>query len=472
MILLSFTVRNHKSIRDELTLDFIRPALRTLKPKEGQEWESYVYPLAGIFGGNATGKSALLDALGYTFSAILNSSTTWQAAKSMRWEPFALDNSPAVETSTFELDFVYDGKRHLYGFEVDANGIAREWLRDVPNTRWRTVFERESDKGTLYLHPKFRSVGKVTRRELVMSRALLLEHPQLAPIANNLVESFDLVSVKDTHREHRLRSIADSLVDGTITFEDIETLLQVADIGVEKVSVQEEELPENVREALRVFIGKFQDDIEVASEEGAEEEDAATPRFELGDKVSDMVIRNLLFTHRGVGEDRPAFSFHDESNGTIAWLAVMVPALEVLRKGGLYCVDEIDSSLHPHLLDVLLSVFEDPDLNPKRAQLLFTSHDAYILSPLSDTDLEPEQVWFTDKSYDGATELSCLADFPRHRDANVAKRYLLGRYGGTPRLAPGSLAPLIEKKAPRSGKTATRFMQKAPSSFSSARLPA
>lgn len=57
MILLRFTVRNHKSIRDETTFELVRPTLRTLQPKDG-DWQKVSYTLAGVFGGNATGKSA------------------------------------------------------------------------------------------------------------------------------------------------------------------------------------------------------------------------------------------------------------------------------------------------------------------------------------------------------------------------------------------------------------------------------
>ena len=126
----------------------------------------------------------------------------------------------------------------------------------------------------------------------------------------------------------------------------------------------------------------------------------------------------------------------------MAWLATAVPALEVLRNGGLLLVDEVDASLHPHLLDLLIGMFSDEEVNTQGSQLIFTSHESYILSPLSEVELEPEQVWFTDKDFDGATQLTCLADFPRHPDANVAKRYLTGRYGGTPRLSPSLFAAL------------------------------
>ncbi|MDI2028553.1 ATP-binding protein [Saccharopolyspora sp. TS4A08] len=445
MLLLSFTVRNHNSIRDEVTIDLAHPSLRTLRPR-GDDWAGATYPLAGVFGGNATGKSAVLDAIRYAFAAIGHSATTWQAAKGMRRAPFLLDGDARTSSSTYELDFVHEGRRHRYGFEVDVEGIKREWLRDVPSSRWRTLLDRDRDGDVLTFHPSLRRI-EVTKRELVLSRSLLLHDSPLHAIAQDLTSSFDYVLVKDSHREARLTNIADSLAEGAITFADLEALLQVADIGVVKVDIEETKIPEHIRRALRRWVRDVQggDDADAASTGGAEGD--REEQDELDDDQLAQVIRHLVFTHRGTAEERPSFSIHDESDGTIAWLSIAVPALEALRGGGLLVVDEIDASLHPHLLDVLLGAFADPVVNTEQAQLVFTSHESYLLSPLSEVALEPEQVWFTDKSWEGVTELSCLADFPRHPDANVAKRYLTGRYGGTPRLSPSSLAVLVGSEA-------------------------
>jgi len=443
MILLAFTVRNHMSIRDEVTVDLSHPSLRTLQPKEGG-WRAATYPLAGIFGGNATGKSAVLDALIYTYSAIRLSATTWQASKSMHRAPFMLDGTDRTSSSEYELDFVHGGRRHRYGFEVDVDGIKREWLRDVPRSRWRTLLDRDRDGGAPALHSSLRSQVEVTGRELVLSRALLLHDSPFHGVAHDLATSFDAVLVKDSHREARLKSIADSLADGNITFADLEALLQAADIGVVKVGIEERNIPEQVRRALRRYLRdlKGSDDADQVSDAAAAD-DGADNQDELDDDQLSQVIRHLVFTHRGTADDCPTFTIHDESDGTIAWLAIAVPALEALRGGGLVVVDEIDASLHPHLLEVLLGAFADQAVNTKHAQLIFTSHESYVLSPLSEVKLEPEQVWFTDKTYEGVTELTCLSDFPRHPDANVAKRYLTGRYGGTPRLSPSLLAALV-----------------------------
>ncbi|EWS81333.1 ATPase AAA [Brachybacterium phenoliresistens] len=439
MILLSFTVRNHASIRDEITVDLMRPTLRTLKPRDG-DWRAAAYPLVGIFGGNATGKSSVLDALHYVFGAIRQSATSWQDSRAMRRAPFQLDEAARDGSSSYELDFVHEGRRHLYGFEVDAEGIRREWLRDVPTSRWRTLLERDREENTLTFHASLRGRVEVTRRELVLSRALLLHDSPLHPVAFDLADSFDVVLVKDSHREARLSSIADALADGAISFADLETLLQAADIGVLKVDIEETNISDRARRLFQRFVRA------VAKDGGAEDQvdgEAGDDSDDLDEDELAQVVRSLIFTHRGTSEECPPFSIRSESDGTIAWLATAVPALEALRSGGVLLVDEIDSSLHPHLLELLLGAFADPEVNTRQAQLIFTSHESYILSPLSDVTLEPEQVWFTDKSYEGVTELTCLADFPKHKDANVARRYLTGRYGGTPRLSPSSFAILV-----------------------------
>lgn len=438
MILLSFTVRNHKSIRDEVVFDLTHPALKTLQPKDGN-WNLVSYPLAGIFGGNATGKSTILDALLYAFSAIRESATTWQAAKSMVRVPFKLDGESRTAASLYELDLVHEGLRYVYGFEVDREGIKREWLRDIPSSRWRTLLDRDREEGVLSFHPSLRAKIEVTPRELVLSRALLLKDTALHTFATDLVESFDIVLVKDSHRTARLSNLADSLADGDVTFSDLEALLQVADIGVVKVGIEEKNIPERIRRALR----RLERDLREEGDEGEASAENDEDQDELEADELEQVARRLLFTHHGTADDCPPFSVEEESDGTIAWLSIAVPALESLRGGGLLLVDEIDASLHPHLLDVLLGAFADPAVNTRHAQLVFTSHESYVLSPLSEVRLEPEQIWLTDKTFEGATELTCLADFPKHPDANVAKRYLTGRYGGTPRLSPSLFAALV-----------------------------
>lgn len=98
-------------------------------------------------------------------------------------------------------------------------------------------------------------------------------------------------------------------------------------------------------------------------------------------------------------------------------------------------VDELDSSLHPRLASALIAMFKSPEINPRGAQLVFTSHDTSLMGHLSGDDLDQEEMWFSEKSSDGVTEIYPLTDFPVKKDHSVERRYLGGRYGAVPTLA-------------------------------------
>src|SRR5699024_5798112 len=195
----------------------------------------------------------------------------------------------------------------------------------------RTLLNRDREANVLTFHPSLRAKFEVTPRELVLSRAILLASSPLQSFATSLARSFDMVLVKDSHREARLAGIADSLADGDITFGDLEALLQVADIGVTTVRIEESNIPERIRLAVQ----RFQRDLrkgDAPSSDDASDSEADKPEEELESDDLEQVARHLLFTHRGLTDDCPPFSLSEESDGTIAWLAIAVPALEALRR--------------------------------------------------------------------------------------------------------------------------------------------
>ena len=142
------------------------------------------------------------------------------------------------------------------------------------------------------------------------------------------------------------------------------------------------------------------------------------------------------FRHQGAGDD-VLFNISEESSGTLRLLELAARAIPVLNSGGLFLVDEIDASLHPLLTATLIQLFQSPEVNTRGGQLVFTSHDATLLGSIDGEDvLNRDQVWFTSKSADGASELFPLAEFkPRRQGENRQKRYLNGSYGAIPELS-------------------------------------
>jgi uncharacterized protein len=121
-----------------------------------------------------------------------------------------------------------------------------------------------------------------------------------------------------------------------------------------------------------------------------------------------------------------------ESAGTRAWFNVIGPIISVLRSGEIMLFDEIDASLHPKLSARLLELFQDPQTNPRGAQLIFTAHDTSLLNHLN-----RDEVWLTEKGNDGATTPTALAEYGGdkvRRSLNLEKAYLQGRFGAVPEL--------------------------------------
>ena len=438
MLLLSFSVRNHRSLRDEVVLDLTRPSFRTLRPREGETWQDQTYPVAAILGANASGKSAIVDALWYARSAIMASASGWLSQKKMPRDAFALDDSSMSASSEFAFDFVLDGVRHQYRFEIDDEGVVGESLFDLPGARRRRLLLRDST-GTVKLHPDLGSIGPVAKRELVLSRALQLGRGGLEKIAGGLLGGVMVLPLGEDHRRSTAKNLAEILLSpegaGESSREYVVSLLQMADIGIVDAGLDEETLPPELLE-LKRHPNLAQQKLFGAGDLVKNEE--SFPGF------LDDVVRNLWFEHQGDGSRPGRLSLERESAGTVAWLALAVPAVVTLQQGGVLVVDEIDSSLHPHLVEMLIGFFADEQKNPLGSQLICTTHDSYLISPQSSVKLKPEQIWLTEKGNDGASELYSLADFPRHKGANVAKRYLSGRYGGVPSLAPSFLGRVLD----------------------------
>lgn len=141
--------------------------------------------------------------------------------------------------------------------------------------------------------------------------------------------------------------------------------------------------------------------------------------------------RQLRLMHR-VAEQELPFELEEESAGTQTWFALIGPTLRALRSGQILLFDEIDASLHPSLSARLLELFQDPATNPRRAQLIFTTHDTSLLNHLN-----RDEVWLTEKGVDGATTLTALAEYGGdkvRRSMNLEKAYLQGRFGAVPEL--------------------------------------
>ena len=440
MSLLRFRVGNFCSIKDIVTLD-LAPKLGDATALTGPVKE-ITEPVTAIFGPNGSGKSNLLEALQFAHDVIIRSATSWRVPDDYPTQPhfpFKLSRETVSQPSFFEFDFAIDETRYLYGFTYGRDGVVEEWLSYVPKQRWSKGFVRnrtetpEIDWNNSYINKTLqKELGKVDKRELILSVALRDKHPLLQKIAYALVSSLSFLPLGDVAQRARIQQATSLVRKKHFDLDDISLLMKAADTGIESVSLNEEKIPPEILEKLYKLF-KAMNELDDESDDTLSNDEAK------------KVIYNLVFTHSG--KTNSTFNLSEESAGTLAWLSTAPTLLQTLKEGSVLIADELDSSLHQKLIEMIIKGFTDPSINQHGAQLIFTIHNTNIIEHMDDLSLDTKSIWFMEKNQNGESSLYSLADFPNHSDANYERRYLSGRYGALPYLSPAILRGLVTTHA-------------------------
>lgn len=442
MKLLSFSVGNFLSIRDVQTISFAPNLGKAAAPEGG--WVASVQPVSVLLGANASGKTNMLQAITHAMMVIQYSATVWRdRTKGDRQEhrPFLLDADYQDKPSFFEFDFFFDGHRYIYGFEHSFDGVHGEWLSRVPNRRWSTCLDRPGSEGEPVWNETFMSkshqneLGKINGKELIMSVALRDEHPILFPIISALVGAIITLPLGEHHESGRIKSLIRLIRQGRFELEEISQLMLAADTGVVQVELDEKKIPTRLVEDIRTIVNAL-------SHDAASRNEAESTAAKFSDEQLADLAYSLSFIHRGNNREEK-LNLASQSSGTLSWLSIAPSILEVLRTGGVLVADELDSSLHQHLVEMIVRAFTDESINLNKAQLIFTSHNTNLLEHMRDLELNNDSFWFAEKDRYGGSEYYALSDFHKHADANYERRYLSGRYRALPNLSLSILRGLL-----------------------------
>lgn len=142
-------------------------------------------------------------------------------------------------------------------------------------------------------------------------------------------------------------------------------------------------------------------------------------------KAEGQNFAQTTFLHDGLADLIPS---HLESHGTRRFVGIFPTIAAALDSGGIAVVDEIDTSIHPHVLPEIIGWFYDRARNPRGAQLWFTAQNPYLLSSLA-----KEEVFFCEKNNIGSTTAFGLSSIKSvRRIDNYVNKYLGGVYGAVP----------------------------------------
>ena len=384
-----FGVTNFRSIREKAVLNMNASAdtlhEHILIQANGK---AKLLPAAAIYGANSAGKTNVLIAIQTMQSMITGSNAQLLKEKELPYDPYMFLSKPE-EPTTFEIIFYYQDIKYAYSFSYNQSEILTEHLYHWPHGREALIFSRENGqfKFSENIAEQNTLSGRTpdNRLYLVSSNEWNLKQTALAYrwFAEKLLP-YDEQNSPSTTSE-MLKGIKSNPLKERVIQE-----LQLADLGISSVGVSEN--PKN------------KDDLTV-------------------------LMVHCVTTDGGVTEQYP-MPLIRESKGTQRFYSRIGPWITALEKGGVLLVDEIEASMHPLLTKRLVEMIQNPNINTKGAQLIFTTHDAMLLDL---SLLRRDQIWFVDKDEKSlSSELFSLWDYSARKDENIQKGYLQGRYGAIP----------------------------------------
>lgn len=413
-MLLRFAVANHLSIREKQELSFAASSLRD--QSDGlidckAVPSGSVVPALVIYGANASGKSNLVKAIEAMQGMVLWSHTRGEPGGGVPRDAFKLDSTSSQAPSRFEIDFVIDEVRYHYGFEATDEVFVAEWLYAFPGAHRRRMFERDNSKFNFgrWLKGQNNNIAKLTRpNSLFLSAAAQNGHEQLSKIYAYF-KSVSTTSIQDGAASARFtRDDPDQRVINFLTS------INTGVIGYQK---REHDMPE-FQEVIREVLASVEASVNKVSD--------APIKIE-ADRHDKHV--EIELAHRGQQGESFYLKLNSESAGTRRLLTVLGLAYQALDAGTLLCIDEVDASLHTYASEAVLKLFCRPEINRNGAQLLATTHDTNLMKSSA---LRRDQLWFTEKTPEGATELYPLTDIRTRKGDNIELGYLQGRFGALP----------------------------------------
>ena len=434
-MLLQFSVENFLSFDEEQVFSMVASTGDQMHPNHVVDGKGGpALRAAAIYGPNASGKSNLVEAIGFAKELIVNGT---RRSQSIPVRPFKLRADGYERPSKFEFSFRTQGLLYNYGFRVTSERVTEEWLfaSGIKKTEVK-LFERstsedgqaEVEVGTSLADGArkqfFEFLAQGTRaNQLLLCEAVERNVVELTRVAEWFTEVLAVIPA-----EPRAESLAGLVhyypqLRGYLT-----DFLRSSGTDIEMVGTVETQLgavdmvPDiRDRETVIALLEKLPP-VGFVSTSG--------PVF-TKDRAGRASQIDMVFTHRGSDS---TFTMNEESDGTQR-LVHLAPILRELseKTARVVVIDELDRSFHPHLSRLFLQTALDGCPPDSSNQLIFTTHDTNLL----DLDLlRRDEIWFVEKNKAGASHVYSLAEFKIRPDLKVEKGYLNGRFGAIPFITP------------------------------------
>lgn len=400
--------KNLFSFRDEAVFSF--------EADKSKEMESYhvveivpevrLLKFAIIYGANASGKSNFVKVCYFLNNFVSYSQTNKN--ESIGIIPFLLNNDSPNEYSDLSMTFYVCKEneqplKYIYTLSLNRTHVRQETLAYYTSQQPTTIFERSMENGVSTIRFGNKLKLSSAAKEEISLKCL----PNMSVLAAYMQVNINVPELEDVlfyFRERMMTAIA-SFVP------------QIAEMQVRETQGRLKE------QKSKKYILKY-----------LQEADFNISDIYTQENVPEGYLPRTMFRHVVQQEDKKDnfFDFPErmESEGTLRTLDLAGCINELITRNAFLVIDEIESSLHPRLIEYIIERFlKESD----KAQLIVTTHYDGLLA--ADDLLRNDNIWFTEKQADGATVLYPLTDFKGlNRISSLQKAYKFGKFGAIPNI--------------------------------------
>ncbi len=424
-MIISFSLQNYRSFKERQVLN--------LHVEQGDELPQNiatpdnekkipVVRTAGIYGANASGKSNLLRGMQSALNLIFGSHKFDRNSDIPYYEPFQLDDKTSNAPVEFELDFVMDGLHFRYAFAYTNKEITFEELAFYPSNKEAILFSRKEGQnidqimlGGL-LKGKRRKIAFLPNQLYLSVAANTEGGPQVLCDVWNAANRDVSINLNGVIQAWPCNLLLDSL-EGQ---QKLLHFLQAVGTGIDALSVEKND--------EQLLAAMYQ---------------SLPPADRM--LILDANKYKVRCGHRDSKGEMVYFDLTNESMGSVRFLWMAGDIYYALKRGKVLVIDEMNTSLHPQLVEFLVELFNDPEINTKNAQLIFSTHDVTLMNP---SYMRRDQLFFVDKNEEGISELYALDEFSEVRkNTPFAKWYMQHRFNATPKLDYSSIRDFMKEEA-------------------------
>lgn len=428
-MLIRFTLKNWMSFRDEAVFSMVASKERQHGDRVPmlKKYRMRVLPIAAIYGGNASGKTNIFQALSFSKYFVVRGTGTDDKIPVI---PFVLDKKSASEASRFCFEIFVKERVYEFSFSVTSSKVLEEKLVRIFPTSDKVLYHRRgsdlAECGWGDKEPRLQFAFQGTRdNQLFLTNSVSQKLDCFRDVYDWFKDSLVIIGP-----DSRFGPFEQFLDESSPLYDKMNSLIRRLDTGIDHVggeTIPFENMP--IPSALKDMIrSELKEGGSVRFPIDGER------RFVVTRKDGKIFAKQLVSFHTTSSGGKVKFDIERESDGSKRAIDLLPAFLDLSRDDStrVYAVDELDRSLHSALTRALVEMYLGSATGETRAQLLMTTHDVLLMDQ---NLLRRDEMWVTERSKDGASSLSSFCEFEDVRyDKDVRKSYLQGRLGGVPKI--------------------------------------